>query len=267
MNEAMSEVVLRFRDLKGSGQTLIIAIAVLTFGVAAVAFADSYDAVYAWVHWMGLYSLGANRVFPLLCDATFVVAELASILGRMMYAMTNSREVHRGWPVVTMLGVGGLTVGFNVLHAILTAYQVQAVPGINPQVLVYSRAATAALPPLLMMAAFQINYAIVKWTMVMLGKPLSHPLLDYELSRMDDGPSSGSVQRLDDVRRKAVSTVRRAIEQHLAQRSPDELHDPQVTTGGKVHEELLARGLEVSKPYVERVLGRYRATHPKKSSA
>jgi hypothetical protein len=65
----------------------------------------------------------------------------------------------RGWPIVLMLLSGSLTVWFNLQHA-----------GNDP-----GRRLAAALPPILMMLAFEVDISIVRWVMNALGKPM-HPL-------------------------------------------------------------------------------------------
>src|SRR4030095_10625296 len=73
-------VTLRFSDLNPLGRAIIITIAALTFGVAAVSFATSYGALYAYVRDTGLYSERLTRLWPLLLDGAFIVAQLAAIL-------------------------------------------------------------------------------------------------------------------------------------------------------------------------------------------
>jgi hypothetical protein len=151
----------KFRDLNPLGRLAIVTIALLTFGIAAVAFVTSYDALYDWVTAQRLYSDQVNQVWPLLLDAGFVVAQLAAILaGIMRAALHDDRDVHRGWPITAMVISGALTVWFNVLHAGLTSW---------------SRSIAAALPPVLMMLAFEIDVSIVKWVMKALGKPITTP--------------------------------------------------------------------------------------------
>jgi hypothetical protein len=142
-------VSLRFSDLNPLGRAIIITVAALTFGVAAVSFATSYGALYAWVRDTGLYSDRLTRLWPLLLDAAFIVAQLAAILAGILRGS-------RGWPILTMLLTGALTVWFNLQHA-----------GADP-----GRRLAAALPPVLMMLAFEIDIQIVKWVMTALGKPL-----------------------------------------------------------------------------------------------
>jgi Protein of unknown function (DUF2637) len=142
-------VTLRFSDLNPLGRAIIITIAALTFGVAAVSFATSYGALYAFIRDTGLYSDRLTRLWPLLLDGAFIVAQLAAILAGILRGS-------RGWPILTMLLTGALTVWFNLQHA-----------GSDP-----GRRLAAALPPVLMMLAFEIDIQIVRWVMTALGKPL-----------------------------------------------------------------------------------------------
>jgi hypothetical protein len=145
----------RFSDLNPLGRAIIVTVAGLTAGVAAVAFATSYGALYAWVRDTGLYADSGryanrlNQAWPLLLDATFIVAELAAILFGILRGP-------RGWPITTMLATGALTVWFNLQHA-----------GADP-----GRRLAAVVPPVLMMLAFQIDVAIVRAVMRVLGRPL-----------------------------------------------------------------------------------------------
>jgi hypothetical protein len=142
-------VTLRFADLNPLGRAIIITIAALTFGVAAISFATSYGALYAYARDTGLYSDRLTRLWPLLLDGAFIVAQLAAILAGILRGS-------RGWPILTMLLTGALTVWFNLQHA-----------GSDP-----GRRLAAALPPVLLMLAFEIDIQIVKWVMTALGKPL-----------------------------------------------------------------------------------------------
>jgi len=54
-------VTLKFTDLNPLGRAIIIVVAVLTFGVAAVSFATSYGALYAYARDTGLYSAWIHR--------------------------------------------------------------------------------------------------------------------------------------------------------------------------------------------------------------
>jgi hypothetical protein len=166
-------VSLRFSDLNPLGRAIIIVVAALTFGVAAVSFATSYGALYAWVRDTGLYSDRLTRIWPLLLDAAFIVAQLAAILAGILRGS-------RGWPILTMLLTGALTVWFNLQHA-----------GSDP-----GRRLAAALPPVLMMLAFEIDVQIVKWVMQALGKPLG-PITPPPPSGMVPGPVPGAMWRLD----------------------------------------------------------------------
>jgi hypothetical protein len=132
-------VTLRFSDLNPLGRAIIITVAALTFGVAAISFATSYGALYAYARDTGLYSERLTRLWPLLLDGAFIVAQLAAILAGILRGS-------RGWPILTMLLTGALTVWFNLQHA-----------GSDP-----GRRLAAALPPVLMMLAFEIDVHIVK---------------------------------------------------------------------------------------------------------
>jgi hypothetical protein len=165
-------VTLRFADLNPLGRAIIITVAVLTFGVAAVSFATSYGALYAWVRDTGLYSDRLTRLWPLLLDGAFIVAQLAAILAGILRGS-------RGWPILTMLLTGALTVWFNLQHA-----------GSDP-----GRRLAAALPPVLMMLAFEIDIQIVKWVMQALGRPLG-PITPPP-GGMLPGPMAGAIWRPD----------------------------------------------------------------------
>jgi hypothetical protein len=171
---------LKFADLNPVGRAIIITVAALTAAVAAVAFATSYGALYAWIRDTGLYSDRLTRAWPLLLDATFIIAQLVAILGGILRGS-------RGWPILTMLITGGLTVWFNVQHA-----------GSDP-----GRRLAAALPPVLMMLAFEMDVQIVRWVMRALGKPMeaATPLppgvvpAAYQLP--SPGPVPGALSRPD----------------------------------------------------------------------
>jgi Protein of unknown function (DUF2637) len=148
-------------------------VAALTFGVAAVSFATSYGALYAYVRDTGLYSDRLTRLWPLLLDGAFIVAQLAAILAGILRGS-------RGWPILTMLLTGALTVWFNLQHA-----------GSDP-----GRRLAATLPPVLMMLAFEIDIQIVKWVMRALGRPLG-PIAPPPAEGMLAGPVPGAIWRPD----------------------------------------------------------------------
>jgi hypothetical protein len=176
---------LRFRDLNPLGRLAIVVVALLTFGIAAVAFITSYDALYDWVASQRLYSDRVNQLWPLLLDAGFIVAQLAAILaGILRAALHDDREVHRGWPITAMIISGGLTVWFNILHA-------------DAGGATFSRRIAAALPPVLMMLAFEIDVQIVKWVMKALGKPIDFPGALSPTGGMLPGAVPGAIYRPD----------------------------------------------------------------------
>jgi hypothetical protein len=167
-------VTLRFADLNPLGRAIIIVVAAMTFGVAAVSFATSYGALYAYVRDTHLYSERLTRLWPLLLDGAFIVAQLAAILAGILRGS-------RSWPILTMLVTGALTVWFNLQHA-----------GSDP-----GRRLAAALPPVLMMLAFEIDVQIVKWVMRALGKPMGPITPPPPPEGMLPGPIPGAISRSD----------------------------------------------------------------------
>jgi hypothetical protein len=166
-------VTLRFADLNPLGRAIIVVVAALTLAVAAIAFATSYGALYAWARDTGLYSDRLTRIWPLLLDGAFIVAQLAAILAGILRG-------NRAFPILTMLITGALTVWFNLQHA-----------GADP-----GRRLTAALPPVLMMLGFEIDVQIVRWVMGALGKPIG-PITPPPPDGMLAGPVPGAVWRSD----------------------------------------------------------------------
>jgi hypothetical protein len=267
-------VTLRFADLNPLGRAIIIVVAALTFGVAAVSFATSYGALYAWVRDTGLYSDRLTRLWPLLLDGAFIVAQLAAILAGILRGS-------RGWPILTMLLTGALTVWFNLQHA-----------GADP-----GRRLAAALPPVLMMLAFEIDVQIVKWVMQALGKPLG-PLTPPPSEGLLPGPVPGAIWRPDgqgwNVRQVGAPagwlpgasganpaghrlpenpqngqislpagaggdgagvTKRQRIEEYLDWLGPEELQN---LTVRELTTELAGQGLAVTERYVKQILDQHR---------
>jgi hypothetical protein len=265
-------VTLRFSDLNPLGRAIIIVVAALTFGVAAVSFATSYGALYAYARDTGLYSDRLTRLWPLLLDGAFIVAQLAAILAGILRGS-------RGWPILTMLLTGALTVWFNLQHA-----------GSDP-----GRRLAAALPPVLMMLAFEIDIQIVKWVMTALGRPLG-PItppppedmlpgaiwrsdgLDWNLPsqsfpggwppgsyrqvpaghRFPENPQNGQAGLAAGVGGDAAGvTKRQRIEDYLDRLDPEQLQN---VTVRELTGELANQGLEVTERYVKHVLDQRRPT-------
>jgi hypothetical protein len=265
-------VTLRFSDLNPFGRAIIITVAVLTFGVAAVSFATSYGALYAYARDTGLYSDRLTRLWPLLLDGAFIVAQLAAILAGILRGS-------RGWPILTMLLTGALTVWFNLQHA-----------GADP-----GRRLAAALPPVLMMLAFEIDVQIVRWVMHALGKPLG-PITPPPPDGMvpipgavwrSDGPGWNvphpglpggwppdtygpipAAHHLPENRQNrqaglasgngadpAAVTKRQRIEEYLDWLGPEELQN---LTVRELTTELAGQGLEVTERYVKQILDQHR---------
>jgi hypothetical protein len=274
-------VTLKFTDLNPLGRAIILVVAALTFGVAAVSFATSYGALYAYARDTGLYSERLTRLWPLLLDGAFIVAQLAAILAGILRGS-------RGWPILTMLLTGALTVWFNLQHA-----------GADP-----GRRLAAALPPVLMMLAFEIDIQIVRWVMAALGRPLG-PIAPPRADGMLDGPVPGAVWRPDGTgwnlppagspngwrqgldgaipaghhlpensyngptglasgagRDPAGMTKRQRIEEYLDWLGPDELQN---ITVRELTSDLASQGLEVTERYVKQILDTQQPTtarHP-----
>jgi hypothetical protein len=263
-------MTLRFADLNPLGRAIVITVAALTFGVAAISFATSYGALYAYARDTGLYSERLTRLWPLLLDGAFIVAQLAAILAGILRGS-------RGWPILTMLLTGALTVWFNLQHA-----------GSDP-----GRRLAAALPPVLMMLAFEIDIQIVKWVMTALGKPLG-PIAPPPT----DNLLPGAVWRSDGLdwnvpshsfpgvwpagtrganaaghhvpensqngqtglpagpgRERGGVTKRQRIEEYLDRLSPEQLQN---LTVREITSDLQGQGLEVTERYVKHVLDRQR---------
>jgi hypothetical protein len=265
-------VSLRFADLNPLGRAIIIVVAALTFGVAAVSFATSYGALYAYVRDTGLYSDRLTRLWPLLLDGAFIVAQLAAILAGILRGS-------RGWPVLTMLLTGALTVWFNLQHA-----------GSDP-----GRRLAAALPPVLMMLAFEIDIQIVRWVMTVLGRPLGPiappPIggllpgavwrsdgLEWNVPpsslpgtwppgaygqvpaghRVPENPQNGQTGLPVGVGQDGARiTKRQRIEAHLDRLSSEQLQN---LTVREITSDLNNEGLEVTERYVKHVLDQRRPT-------
>jgi hypothetical protein len=259
-------VTLRFADLNPLGRAIIIVVAALTFGVAAISFATSYGALYAYARDTGLYSERLTRLWPLLLDGAFIVAQLAAILASILRGS-------RGWPILTMLLTGALTVWFNLQHA-----------GSDP-----GRRLAAALPPVLMMLAFEIDIQIVRWVMTALGKPLGPiappppegmlpgavwrsdglewnvpphslpggwppgtPGVNWAGHRFPENQQNGQTGLPAGAGREGAGiTKRQRIEAYLNQLTPEQLRN---LTVREITSDLQGQGLEVTERYVKHIL-------------
>jgi Protein of unknown function (DUF2637) len=254
--------VTKFRHLPWAGRVIIVTVAAGVLAIAVVACATSYNAIYRLVDQLGLYGYRTTQAFPLLLDAAFLAAELAAILAGIMRAVTRSDEVSQGWPGLTMVLCGVGTIGFNVAHAYLI--------GGRGDPLTVWRCVVSALPPVLMILSFQVLIAIVKWTMLHLGRPLNsaavlsptataygafppHPVYSHLPSAPPEGIGQTGHGELPE------STKRAAVESHLSRLSPEQLA---VTTGGSITIALAAQGLPIGETYAGQILGEWRAAHP-----
>jgi hypothetical protein len=247
---------------------------VLTFAVAAVSFATSYGALYAYARDTNLYSERLTRLWPLLLDGAFIVAQLAAILAGILRG-------NRAFPILTMILTGALTVWFNLQHA-----------GADP-----GRRLAAALPPVLMMLAFEIDVQIVRWVMRALGRPVG-PLAPPPPPGVLAGPVPGAIYRSDGLdwntpppgfpdgwpaagygpipaahhlpenpqnRQAGLAagngagpvgmTKRQRIEEYLDWLGPEELQN---VTVRELTAELASQGLEVTERYVKQILDQQR---------
>ena len=265
----------KFRHLPAAGRAIIVIVAIGVLAIAVVACATSYNAIYRLVGQLGLYGYRINQAFPLMLDASFLVAELAAILGGIMRAVTRSDEVTAGWPGAAMLLCGLGTIGFNVGHAYLL--------GGRGDPLTIWRCVVAALPPVLMMVSFQVLIAIVKWVMLHLGRPLNsaaaltptampygmaalgpyglfppHPVYGQVPSVSQQGAGQNGHRELPE------PTKRAAVELYLSRLSPQELG---VATGSSVVAALAGQGIAVEETYAGRILGEWRVAHPTPTKA
>jgi hypothetical protein len=252
----------KFRHIPAAGRAIIVTVAVAVFAVAVVACATSYNAIYRLVDSLDLYGYRATQGFPLLLDAAFLVAELAAILGGIMRAVTRSDEVSQGWPGLTMIVCGAGTIAFNVAHAYLI--------GGRGDPLTLARCVVAALPPLLMILSFQVLIAIVKWTMLHLGRPLNSAAAlspTYAPGMVPggapgthlptwDGAPSGQTGPL---RVNGEAVIRPQVEAHLAQLDPGELAR---MTRGELAATMADAGVDVSVRYAGQILDEWRASRP-----
>jgi Protein of unknown function (DUF2637) len=256
----------RFSDLTTFGKTLIVGVAILTLGIAAVAFATSYGALRAWVETTGLYAESGryaellNTAWPLLFDAAFIVAQLAAILAGIL---RGSRLL----PGLMMLIAAGTTIWFNWQHA-----------GADP-----GRRLAATIPPVLMILAFELDIAIVRWVLAALGRPLEAPGAyspagpSTALWRAPDGsygavpgmvPAPGPWPQMptwapapsgQTGHGNGEAAIRPRVEQYLTQLGPDELAR---MTKGELADTMAAHGVEVSVRYAGQILDEYRVGLP-----
>jgi len=252
----------KFRHIPIAGRVIIVAVAAGVLAIALVACATSYNAIYRLVGMLDLYGYRTTQGFPLLLDAAFLVAELAAILGGIMRAVTRSDEVTRGWPFLTVLLCGVGTIAFNVGHAYLI--------GGRGDPLTVWRCVVSALPPVLMILSFQVLIAIVRWTMLHMGRPLNsaavlspttgayglwppHPVYAQMPSAPPEGTDQTGHSELPE------STKRAAVETYLSRLSLDQLA---VTTGSSVTAALADQGTPVGEAYAGQILGEWRTAHP-----
>lgn len=286
----------RWRSIPMVGRVIIVTVAALVFAVAGVACATSYDAVLLLIGMLGLYRSAITRIFPLMLETAFIGCELAAILFTILRALhlrrlrfpagmdpddqadalaEARRQVSRGWPGWTMLVCGLATMAFNIGHAWLLAAPVSSpTSGLRPvsgtELLVW-RCVVAAFPPAVMMLFFQVLIAVVKNTMVTIGRPLGSgaemapamiagyapgmPAPGWSAEQMpswapSEMPQTGHADGVAGVLEPGAK--RRAVESYLAhQTSQDLLRLNGERVAQDVQEE---HGIQVSKRYAESLL-------------
>ncbi len=137
----------------------IVTTALLTAGLAAVSVALSYDAAYHLVLAHGHYSPKASKVYPLILDSGFLIAESTAIVAVALRPLASNPKKISRWPfgaisIMTICAIGSIWI--NILHA----------GGDKIGMLI------AALPPVLMILSFNVLVAIVRWTSHLLGYDL-----------------------------------------------------------------------------------------------
>jgi hypothetical protein len=253
--------VTKFRHLPWAGRVIIVTVAAGVLAIAVAACATSYNAIYRLVEQLGLYGYRTTQAFPLLLDAAFLVAELAAILGGIMRAVTRSDEVSQGWPGFTMVLCGLGTIAFNVAHAYL-------IGGAGDPLTTW-RCVVSALPPVLMILSFQVLIAIVKWTMLHLGRPLNSAAALSPTMAPGYGPAMPgpwapygqmpwSPQQQNSQNGRPEGSKRDQVEAYLASLDPGQLA---TATRSQVAAELNARGVPVDETYAGRILGEWRVDH------
>jgi hypothetical protein len=245
-------------EFPGLAQVAICLVALLCAGLAAVSFALSYDAVYHLVLAHGHYSPRASKIYPLIMDGGMLAAELTAIT--MASLQPYMRRNAKRWPftAIAIMAISGTcSIWMNLLRA-----------GDDKIGMLID-----GLPPVLMILSFQMLVVIVRRGSEAMGVELFEIPAVREAGRtvrgklrrtQNPGLSSGSVPRLEVTSNGHGSSVREQVEAHLATLTTEQLRD---TSEGEVYAALRADGVTVSKPYVGRVLGEWRAVRPDKRPA
>jgi hypothetical protein len=235
---------MNWEDFPPLAKVGIVGTAILTAGLAAVSVALSYDAAYHLVLAHGHYSPKASKVYPLVLDTGFLIAELVAITAAALRPLaSNPRKISR-WPVgaisiMTICGVGSIWI--NLLHA-----------GDDKIGMLI-----AALPPVLMMLSFNVLVAIVRWTSHLMGyEPFDIPpvreLPGRARERLHWSASRGNGQT---GHREFVSKAEMAREL-LRHKKPHELAK---ATDSSVVRELALVGVEIDPSWASRALADVKA--------
>ncbi len=257
--------ITRFRHLPPVGQAIIIFSAVGVFAIVALTLSASYNAVYRLVGMLGLYGTAMTRVIPVVFDTGLLVAECAAILGGIFRAIAKTTpgidhtEIRVWWPWALTFACGGATIGFNVWHAWL-------LPHAPHDPLVYARMAFAGFVPALMMLAFQVLLAIVKWTMLHLGRPLQSGAVVAPLSPAVAAAAAGDAELQSPRWARAQvgqsgparGTLKERVQQHLRELDAGEVQalaaQGSRTAAARVTAALAEQGVNVSHRHVQNIV-------------
>jgi hypothetical protein len=227
---------MEWEDFPPLAKVGIVVSAVLTAGLAAVAVALSYDAAYHLVLAHGHYSPKAAKAYPLILDSGFLIAEFAAIVAVALRPFApDPRKISR-WPfgplaIMTICGIGSIWI--NILHA-----------G-NDKVGML----IAALPPILMMLAFNVLVVICRWVAHIQGyNPGEIPPVREVSERV-----AGQIRRLRPPQDPQSGQASVAELARAKLRLKDD-HALARTTGSSVVKELAAEGISMDRSWANRAV-------------
>lgn len=229
---------MKWIDLPPVARAGIVAAALLTAGLAAISVALSYDAAFQLVRSTGLYSTKASKVYPVLLDIGFLIAESTAIVAVVLRPLARDpRRLSRFWPYLIMIVCGVASIWINILHA-----------GAHP-----SSRLVAALPPLLMMASFQLLVTICWWTSNVMGVRWGEiPAVRAVPERLAWSASRGNGQTGHDELGVSKAEIARQL---CRSKTPAQLAK---TTDSSLVRELRGIGVEIDSTWASRALSEVR---------
>jgi Protein of unknown function (DUF2637) len=251
-----------FRHLYPSERAVLCVVLPLVVCTNVVTLILSYNAALRYVESLHMFDPKLAPLFPIVGDAILLICEGAVIYGWMIrHRVDDPTKINRGTAWLGMGFAATATLAANELHA-----------GHS-----WSHRMMAAFAPVGAFILFNVALSISKWTLMALGRYGNETTVTVGEPELDAHPSptearrlsSSSAKRLDagagnrsrrGKRKGARGAARGAIEAHLASLTLEQLHHG--TSEGEVWAILRAGGVQVSKPYVGRVLGEYRTSHP-----